>query len=250
MGKDENRLNLYFLYDEADMKFALSIEKYLIPVQRKYLMHILRKNDIIAGTDKQEPVSSNMDTAHIIVVLVSADFLASDLYTNELQKAMQRYRSNEAFIIPVLIKNCYYQLCEFSKLWMLPENNVPVKNWTIASNAYTEVAMGIEKVVKFILTSDRSVLKIGNQKQTTISYNVNKNIDRIEMLILNNELNLAINELEREGMDADSEILQKLQRLIDLQADKTNHADSSMVLKVVNELRWKIIKLVYEKYGK
>jgi hypothetical protein len=56
------------------------------------------------GADWQEAVNSRLDTANLILLLVSPDFMASDYcYSIEMQRAMERHTNREARVIPILL---------------------------------------------------------------------------------------------------------------------------------------------------
>ena len=60
---------------------------------------------IVAGTEWKGQIDKHIDWAHIILLLVSADFLASPYcYDVEMKRAMARHESGEARVIPVILR--------------------------------------------------------------------------------------------------------------------------------------------------
>ena len=69
-----------------------------------------------------------LNTAHIILLLVSADFLASDYrHDVEMKKAMEQHEAREVRVIPVILRDCDLEaLLIFSKLNDLPTDGKAV----------------------------------------------------------------------------------------------------------------------------
>jgi hypothetical protein len=83
--------------------------------------------------------------------LVSADFLTSDYcYDIEMKHALEHHETKQAHVIPVILRDCYWNYALFGKLQALPKNGNPVTLWTNRDTAWKDVAQGIRNVVKKI----------------------------------------------------------------------------------------------------
>ena len=112
-----------------------------------------------------------MANAHIIVLLVSASFLASDyIWKEELSHAMQRHENGTASIIPIFIKSCMWQGAPFGKIQGLPRNAQPIGT-ADNDDAWTEVAKGIRTVVDKVLEKGLGVTV--SNKQNDNAHNPN-----------------------------------------------------------------------------
>jgi hypothetical protein len=85
----------------------------------------------------------------LILLLVSADFLASDYcYGEETYRAMQRYRQREARVIPIILRPCDWEHSLFSVLQALPIGAKPITLWPHQDKAFYDVVQGIHQVIK------------------------------------------------------------------------------------------------------
>ena len=89
----------------------------------------------------------------IILLLISADFLASDYcYSVEMQRAQQRHEAGEARVIPVILRPVDWQHEPLlHKLQALPTSARPVTDWPAPPThdaAFTDIARGIRRVVE------------------------------------------------------------------------------------------------------
>src|SRR5436305_8883975 len=93
---------VFLSYAETDEKLALELEKHLSVLKREGLITTWHKGQIGVGTDRNKEMSQRLSTASIILLLLSANFVASDAcYSIEMQRAVERHNAGEACVIPV-----------------------------------------------------------------------------------------------------------------------------------------------------
>ena len=91
--------------------------------------------------------SSQLNTADIILLLISARSLADDTcYDLEIQRAIERHQSDEARVIPILLRPVDWAGASFSQLPVLPQNHQPVTLWDNQDEAFRAIAEGIRAV--------------------------------------------------------------------------------------------------------
>jgi|APLak6261659701_1056019.scaffolds.fasta_scaffold00303_1 hypothetical protein len=137
-------ISLFYSYSHVDETLRDELEKHLKLLQRQQVIDTWHDRKIISGTEWDKVINKNLDTADIILLLVSADFLASDYcWDIEIQRAMQRHEEKTAVVIPVLLRPCDTGNANFMKLQGLPKNFKPVMTWTNQDEAFTHIAKGI-----------------------------------------------------------------------------------------------------------
>ena len=104
-----------------------------------------------AGEEWRKAIDENLERADIILLLVSADFLASDFcWQKEMKRALERHQTGEAQVIPVIIRKVDWTQAEFAKLQALPKEGKAVTLWPDRDSAWTNVAEGIRRVAEEI----------------------------------------------------------------------------------------------------
>lgn len=98
-------LTLFISYAHEDEPFRRDIEKHLAALRREGLVENWHDRMIKAGQDWEKEIHSNLDRSHIILLLISPDFIASN-YCNEIEvkRSMQRHEMGTARVIPVLLR--------------------------------------------------------------------------------------------------------------------------------------------------
>ena len=104
---------------------------------------------IAPGEDWEGRIHDRLDEARIILLLISADFLASDYcHDIEMKRALARHETKEAVVIPIILRPCDWRGALFEKLQALPETAKPVTKWDDRDEAFTKVAEGIRRIVR------------------------------------------------------------------------------------------------------
>lgn len=99
---------------------------------------------ILAGDDFDHAINSQINTADVILLLVSPDFLASRYcYDVEVRRAMERQQAGEARVIPVILRHCDWHSAPFGKLLAAPKDGKPIKAWGDPDEAFADVARQI-----------------------------------------------------------------------------------------------------------
>lgn len=150
-------INLFYSYSHADEALRDELEKHLKLLQRQHVIDTWHDRKISSGAEWDKVINKNLDTADIILLLISADFLASDYcWDIEIQRAMQRHEEKSAVVIPVLLRPCDTGNADFMKLQGLPKNFKPVTTWANPDEAFTDIAKGIRATAEAIRNAQQT----------------------------------------------------------------------------------------------
>jgi hypothetical protein len=83
------------------------------------------------GTHWEEQIYQELANADIIILFVSASFIASDFcFSNELSKALERDDAGQCRVIPVIVRDAAWKEMSFGRLQALPKDGTPVTSYT------------------------------------------------------------------------------------------------------------------------
>ena len=100
-------INLFYSYAHEDEALRDTLETHLTLLKRQHVIDMWHDRKISSGTEWDKAIDENLEAADIILLLISADFLASDYcWDIEIQRAMQRHKEKSAVVIPVLLRPC------------------------------------------------------------------------------------------------------------------------------------------------
>lgn len=142
-------IRLFFSYSHKDEALRDELETHLALLKREGLLQSWHDRRIGAGTEWEGEIDKNLEEAEVIILLVSADFLASDYcYDKEMKRALERHDAGEARVIPVILRKTDWQSAPFAKLQALPKDARPITLWQDRDEAWTDVTLGIRRVVE------------------------------------------------------------------------------------------------------
>lgn len=142
-------VKLFISYTHVDRRYRDDLHKHLRHLERQGLTSIWSDTDIRPGDDVEATIRAELNSANIIVLLVSADFLASDFcWYVELQTALARHEAGSARVVAVIIRDCDWRSAPLARLLVLPHDGVPVMAYSQPDKAWTEVAANLRKLIQ------------------------------------------------------------------------------------------------------
>lgn len=121
---------VFYSYSHKDTELRNQIGTFLAPLRHNNKIVEWHDRKIEPGADWQNEVSLQLDSAHLILLLVSADFLASDYcFGVEVEKAMNRLKRGEVKIAPILLRPCLWKESPFSELQIIPRDAKSITSW-------------------------------------------------------------------------------------------------------------------------
>jgi internalin A len=139
-------LRLFYSYSSKDEEFKLELETHLTLLKRQGKLDTWNMRMIPPGKEWEKVIDENLKIADIIVLLVSADFIASDYcYDIEMKFAMQQHEKKKATVIPIIVRDCDRSEVPFAKLQALPKGAKPIKLWPDRDSAWKDVAETLRK---------------------------------------------------------------------------------------------------------
>jgi internalin A len=143
----EEPIRVFISYAHKDERFRLALEPHLKLLQRQRLIATWHDRLIKPGAEWADVIDANLEHSKIILLLVSADFIASDYcWEIEMKRALERHEKGKACVIPVIIRDCKWGTAPFAELQALPAKGKAVDLWRKKDEAWRSVADGIEKV--------------------------------------------------------------------------------------------------------
>lgn len=128
----------------ADEPLRAELEKHLAVMNRKGLVELWHHRLVTAGEDWRRRVHERLETAHVVLLLVSADFLASDYcHDVEIARSMARHDAGEALVIPIILRACDWRPMPFGRLSALPSSGRAITSWSNHDEAWENVAIAI-----------------------------------------------------------------------------------------------------------
>ena len=137
---------VFVSYSHKDEDLRKELEKHLTGLCRNGVISSWDDRCIRAGEEIHDEISAHLSAADIILLLVSADFLASNYcYEVEMDHAIKRHKEGTANVIPVILRSCYWSESPFGSLKAIPTDGKPVVKYESPDDGFLEVAQAVRE---------------------------------------------------------------------------------------------------------
>ncbi|MDJ0719002.1 MAG: TIR domain-containing protein [Prochloraceae cyanobacterium] len=143
------RIEVFFSYAHEDEKLRDELTKQLKTMIRQKLITAWYDRDITAGSEWAGQIDKHLNTAQIVLLLISPDFINSDYcYDIEMKRAMERHQAGEACVVPIILRPTDWKGTPFENLQALPKDAIPVTKQPNRDQAFLDIANEIRRVVE------------------------------------------------------------------------------------------------------
>ncbi len=142
-------VEVFYSYAHKDEKLRKALEEHLSTLRRQGYISEWHDHHILAGNDWAQEIDVHLDSASLILLLISPSFIASDYcYGKEMKRALARHQAGEARVIPIILRPTDRSGTPFAVLQFLPANGKAITTWQNRDEAWLDVANGIRKVIE------------------------------------------------------------------------------------------------------
>jgi hypothetical protein len=153
-------VKLFFSYSHRDESLRDELEIHLSALKRQGVIETWHDRRIGAGKEFDSEISEHLETAQIILLLVSPYFIASDYcYDIEMKRALERHKTGEARVIPVILHPCDWHTLPFGNLTAAPKDGKAVSKYPNLHDAFLEITLAVREAAKDFAPSPESQMK-------------------------------------------------------------------------------------------
>lgn len=140
--------SVFFSYSHVDESLRDQLEKCLAMLKNQGTIDTWHDRRILPGDELDGSISKAIESADLILLLVSPDFLASKYcYDVEMTRALERHEAGEARVVPIILRPCDWRESPLSKLLAAPKDGKPVTKWPDLDEAFQDVVSAIRKAL-------------------------------------------------------------------------------------------------------
>jgi hypothetical protein len=140
--------SVFISYSHRDRELRQELETHLSNLKRQNLIASWYDGDISPGTEWRPQILKHLNTDQIILLLISADFMASDFcYSVEMTQAITRHDADQARVLPIILRPTDWKGAPFAKLKVLPTDGKAVTRWPTRDDAFENIVQGIRDAI-------------------------------------------------------------------------------------------------------
>jgi hypothetical protein len=170
--KPSGPIEVFISYSHRDESLRNKLGSHLSVLERKNLVSIWHDRKIGPGEEWKGRIDDHLNSARIILLLISSDFIASKYcWDKEMVRAIQRHESGECRVIPIILRPTDWTDTPFGKFQALPKDSRPVVEWKTKDAAFLDIVKGIRMEIEKI----RTISQIGPNERFYQTETINPN---------------------------------------------------------------------------
>lgn len=224
----DRAITVFVSYSHSDEVLAENLMVHLSNLRRQGVIAAWHDRQIEAGAEWAKEVDSYLDDADLILLLISADFLASDYcWGVEMRRALERHDAGKARVIPIVLRPVDWFDTPFAKLQVLPRDGTPITTWRNRDEAFINVARGIRQVIqhldtKAISSRSKQMQRYRKELEFLVAAGQNSEISEVDRRTLDH-LQTSLGLTPDEANAIEQEVLQAFVEGISSREHKRSH---------------------------
>ena len=140
--------SVFCAYAREDERFKDELRVHLKMLERQEKITLWHDREIIAGAEWESEIDEKIETADLILLLMSPHFIYSDYcYGKELKVALRQHEARDARVIPIILRPCEWKETDLAKIQALPRDGKPISRWQDPDEAWIDVTQGIRRAI-------------------------------------------------------------------------------------------------------
>lgn len=140
---------IFIAYSRQDELLLKQLRVFLRPLERRNDIKMWYDGIIMPGEKWEQSIKDNLHAADIILLLMSADAIASDYFwEKEKADALERHHKGSCKVVPIILKPCGWKYTELAALQALPKDGKPITTWGNPEEALNSVLEGLAELVE------------------------------------------------------------------------------------------------------
>jgi hypothetical protein len=146
---EKQGVRIFISYSHKDEAIKNRLVTHLSALKQSGKISHWDDRQIIGGSDWDDSIKRELNTADIILLLISADFIDSKyIWEIEIKQAIERHNKKEARVIPIFCRPCDFKDMPFEKLQGFPKDAKPITTFNDDNVPLMEIAQAIRSIVE------------------------------------------------------------------------------------------------------
>jgi hypothetical protein len=144
----EVKTEVFILFDKKDRDLFLELKEHLAPLETQGLITIWDEEGIVGGRNRRQEIDSHLQSAPLVLPLISARFMASRESYELTKHALATHTPPQGYVVPVLLHEVDWEHSDFGPLKPLPTNKKPISRWSNRHAAFLDVVKGVRAIIE------------------------------------------------------------------------------------------------------
>jgi hypothetical protein len=144
----KKNIRIFISYSHKDESYKDELITHLAGLKRAGYIESWDDRKILPGQQWNDEIANSLNNANLILFLLSADFIASEyVYKVEIQAAKEKYKRQEATIVPIIIRGCDFPNSSLSNFQALPKIGQAINTLNNRDDAWMNVINELKRII-------------------------------------------------------------------------------------------------------
>src|ERR1044071_6526504 len=139
-------VRVFISYSRHDRRDLDELLKHL-SVLRDDGVTVFYDEELLAGDEWAKELTERFEASSVILLLVTASYLAGEYATREMTRALERARDRSALVIPIIARPCAWKATPIAELQLLPPYGRPVSEFKNRDKVWSEIVGAIREAI-------------------------------------------------------------------------------------------------------
>ncbi|HXR65813.1 MAG TPA: toll/interleukin-1 receptor domain-containing protein [Ktedonobacteraceae bacterium] len=141
-------IEIFCAYAQKDEPLQQELKTHLSNLQDEGYPLFWYDRPLARGVDWAQEIDQHINSAKMILLLISADFLATRYSRgSEMARAWERHTAGEVRIIPIILRAASWRNEPFARVQVLPSNAKPITSWRNQDEVFEDIAAALRHVL-------------------------------------------------------------------------------------------------------
>jgi hypothetical protein len=142
---------IFISYSHLDETFKAQFTQHLKSLERTGEIEVWHDRQLMGGDDFAGKIDANLSQADVVLLLVSANFIASDYcHEVEMRTALERHEKGQTVVVPVILDFCNWHSSPFGHLTAIPPDGREITRFPNFNEGFNLVVRELSRLVKEI----------------------------------------------------------------------------------------------------
>ena len=157
--KENTAMKLFLSYCHKDKEHLDAFRKHTAPLKQEGAITDWHDREIPVGEHIEQTIDAHLESADIIALFISAEFLASDSCRKEIEAALLLKKKNKAAIMPIIVSHCDWKNSKLSEFKACPTNGEAVEDWGTPAHAWGSVTTHLRDLLQSLTVTKKEPSK-------------------------------------------------------------------------------------------
>lgn len=154
-----SELKIFTSYSHADAEIVGRLNTHFAVLRQRQDVKYWTDKEIPIGEYWENAILQEIESADIILLMISAAFFDSKFCFTEMQIAMRRAAEGSARVVPILLKPCAWQATPLANIQGLPEGMKPISQEADQESLLAQITMKLAHLIDDIAKRSTTIAK-------------------------------------------------------------------------------------------